>query len=160
MATEDLKKIVARQAACGEPTSAIAERFGYSRRGMAKLLQSEEVQRLTDEERQKLDALAEELRGELVLVGRKALQNLREIIEDVTHPQCINVSRWALERILPRTDGPAVAIALEAPAIPAHVAAEIAESLNEVRECLSSSPDFDCSPYCLTGTEGLPSADD
>jgi len=100
MATEDLKKIVARETASGERTSDIARRHGYSRRGMAKLLASEEVQRLTEAEREKLDELTEQHRAKLVLCGATALEQIRQVIEDPDHPRCLDTSRWVLDKIL------------------------------------------------------------
>jgi hypothetical protein len=129
---------------------------------MAKLLASAEVQRLTKREREKLDELAEELRGELVLCGRQAVENIREIIEDPGHPQCVSVSKWVLDRIVPRlNDGAAVAVALQAPGIDPRVADQLVEGFRVMTEKFGSADrTAGCEKYLLRATEGLSVGDD
>ena len=154
MATEDLKKHVAREIASGERIADVARRHSYSWKGMAKLVATADVQALIAEQRDALDEAAERYRAQLLLGGETAIENVRRVVEDPDHPRNLDTSRWLLDKVLPaKNQAPTVAVAVQT--LDAQVMGEIAESLSAVRERLSSSPASDCSRYTLLGTEGL-----
>jgi uncharacterized protein YoaH (UPF0181 family) len=57
MASEDLKRLVAREIASGEPIAQVARRHGYTWKGMKKLTESPDVKRLIAGEREAIDQL-------------------------------------------------------------------------------------------------------
>lgn len=160
MATDDLKRLVAREIAHGECIADVARRHGYSWKGMHKLVRSPDVQRLIAEEREALEDLAEQYRAQLVMGGATALDNVRRVVEDPDHPRCLDTSRWLLDKVLPRrNDTPTVAIAMQA--VDAQVLANVAGMLREGDERRAASgtvPSYE--KYVLTGTEGIETGED
>ena len=101
MASQELKQIVAREAAQGDSTAKLARRHKYSWKGMSLLLKTPEMKRLVAEEREALDDLAAQHRAELVLMGAPALKNIRAAVENPKHPKNLEMSRFVVEKILP-----------------------------------------------------------
>ena len=101
MATDDLKRLVAREIASGESIAEVARRHSYTWKGMKKLVETSEVRRLIAAERQKLDDLAEQHRAQLILLGGPAVENIRAAVLDPEHPKRLDMSRFVLEKVLP-----------------------------------------------------------
>jgi hypothetical protein len=90
---------VASEVALGRATGELAERHGYTKRGMRKLISPPGVQALIAEERESLAERAEQYRLELLGLGETAVENVRRAIEDPQHPRCVETSRWLLDKV-------------------------------------------------------------
>ena len=153
MASEDLKQLVARQVAHGETVAEVARRHEYSWKGMHLLVQSEPVQALIREEREALEAVAEQARARLVGMVPTALDNLQRIVEDPTHSQCVQVSRWVADKVLPSRPETVNEVQVNVIASEAlEAAAKAMREPKEQRENLGL-PGFE--KYLLRGSEGL-----
>ena len=153
MASADLKQLVARQAAHGETVAELARRHGYSWKGMHLLVHSEPVQALVQQEREALEAVAEQARVKLVGLVPTALANLQRIVEDPAHSQCVQVSRWVADKVLPSRPETVNEVQVNVVASEALQAAATAmHELREQRERIGP-PDFE--KYLLRGSEGV-----
>ena len=101
MATEFLKRLVAREIASGESIADLARRHSYSWKGMKQLSERPDVRRLVAAERQKIDDLADQTRAELVLLGPAAIKNVQAVVDDPDHPKSLETSRFVIGKIVP-----------------------------------------------------------
>ncbi len=166
MASEDLKRLVAREIASGESIADVARRHRYSWKGMKKLAETPEVRRLVAAEREQINELAEQSRAELVLLSPVALKNVRAAVESAKHPKNLEMSRFVLEKILPSRTTVEADVKLNDPflrnpQLQAEIrqitagAAEFLRSLGDLPQALAE-PGQD--PHVLTAEQALPSA--
>ena len=101
MASEDLKRLVAREIASGESIADLARRHGYSWKGLKQLSERPDVRRLVAAERRKIDDLADQTRAELVLLGPAAIKNVQAVVDDPDHPKSLETSRFVIGKIVP-----------------------------------------------------------
>jgi hypothetical protein len=102
MATDDLKRLVAREIGHGESIADVARRHGYSWKGMPKLVRSTDVQRLIDQEREKLAELAKGRPTWLELFLVRALDVEDQLLRDDRDEIRRRASEYDWEQILPR----------------------------------------------------------
>jgi hypothetical protein len=159
MASEDLKRLVAREIASGERIAEIARRHGYTWKGMKKLVESPDVRRLIAGERQAIDQLTQQHRTEMILAGTQAVENIRKVVENPNHPRCLDMSRFVVEKILPSRHS--VEADVNAP-IDVRAQAEMHEVMinmikrfGELQEVLATQ---DPMKHVKTGAEALPQA--
>ena len=127
MASDDLKRIVAAEVALGARTGELADRFGYTSRGMRKLVHSPEVQQIVAEERQALAEEVDRYRAQLVGMGDRALERIRATLEDPRHPKAVETARWLLDRVaFGRGEAPQIQVNVDA-----HLNQQVVSLLNE-----------------------------
>jgi hypothetical protein len=156
MASADLQRLVAHGVASGESTSSLARRFGYTDRGMRKLIASAPVQRLLALERARQEELADEYRARLVLAGAKATETIERVVDDPEHPGNVPTSRWLLDRVCyPRTDPAPVTVQVGGVAsIPPELQVELQRILDEAearRATMAAMVPLEDDPHLLDG---------
>ena len=135
MASDDLKRLVATEVALGASTGELAERHGYTSRGMRKLVHSPGVQRLVAEERQALAEQVDRYRADLVGMGDLAVERVRSVLEDPRHPRAVETARWLLDKVaFGRTE-----VAPSEPALSVTLSNEALAFLNEKLPSLAAS---------------------
>ena len=101
MASDDLKHLVAREIASGGTIAEVARAHGYSWKGLKKLVDKPDMQRLIEAERQRIQTLGDQCRAQLLQLGPTALDNIAEVLRDPRHPKRLEISRFVVEKILP-----------------------------------------------------------
>jgi hypothetical protein len=135
----DLQRIVASEVALGRATGELAERHGYTKRGMRKLISSPGLQVLIAEERESLAERAEQYRLELLGLGETAIENVRRAIEDPQHPRNVETSRWLLDKVCYPPRHSVVEVNVE-PQPSEAVLRQLAEALDRARVARTPPP--------------------
>jgi len=100
VASQDLKRLIARDLAAGERPVNIARRHGISDRTVRNLRRDPEVLRHLADERGLLEALVERHRAALVLAGKAAAERVCEAVGNPLHPRALETSRWLLDKLI------------------------------------------------------------
>lgn len=101
MANQQLKQLIAGELAAGHSVVEIAERHGYSPRGMARLCRTKEVQGLVEAEQARLLQASDRIMFRFLLHADALAQGMVEDATNPSSPRQMDARKYILDRILP-----------------------------------------------------------